>query len=111
MRSIFLKLIEFYRRYLSVLSFGSCRYYPTCSAYAKLHFQHNNILLGIWASILRILRCNQLFRGGIDHPKVVKKFKRFPYVYIYKSSKTKIKFWFVPEKKGNFYVIKQINFK
>lgn len=110
MKTLFLKFINFYQRYLSIFSFGSCRYYPTCSAYAKMQFEHNTFLRGFVASFLRILRCNQLFKGGIDYPIVSKKFKRLSLIYVQKNHMIEVKFWFVPYKKGNFYIIKQINF-
>ena len=52
------------------MSFGSCRYYPTCSNYAKIQFEHNRFLPALYFSILRILKCNPLFDGGFDYPKI-----------------------------------------
>ncbi|ADV45429.1 membrane protein insertion efficiency factor YidD [Nitratifractor salsuginis] len=49
---------------------ASCRYYPTCSEYARWQFEFNRPDRALLASTLRIMRCNQLFPGGIDYPKV-----------------------------------------
>ena len=57
-------------QYLSQMLPASCRYYPTCSEYAKWQFEFNRPDLAFAATALRILRCNQLFAGGIDYPRV-----------------------------------------
>lgn len=106
MKSFFLALTKFYQRYLSVLSYGSCRYYPTCSEYAKWHLKHNNVFFALSASLLRILRCNGLFRGGIDYPVISLKFQKVSYVCVAKKYDMTILFWFVPKGDGRFYVIK-----
>ncbi len=44
--------------------------------------------------MLRILRCNQLFDGGIDYPKISLK----PDLSAgFSSAPTDIRYWFVPE--------------
>ena len=68
MKYIFLALIFIYQKFISVLSFGSCRFYPTCSQYAKISIKHNKLPKAIFYSLKRILKCNQFFAGGIDHP-------------------------------------------
>ncbi len=85
---------------------SSCRYYPTCSEYAKWQLYHDNIFNGLLASFLRILRCNQLFKGGIDYPKVRKKFKKLSFVRVCKNKTKKIRFWFIPIKKNQFFIVK-----
>ncbi|MGC9351286.1 MAG: membrane protein insertion efficiency factor YidD [Sulfurovum sp.] len=57
-------------QYISRMLPASCRYYPSCSEYAKWQFEFNAPLKALAASSLRILRCNQLFKGGIDYPLV-----------------------------------------
>jgi putative membrane protein insertion efficiency factor len=57
-------------QYISRMLPASCRYYPTCSEYAKWQFEFNAPHKALFASSLRILRCNQLFKGGIDYPVV-----------------------------------------
>lgn len=99
----FTKLIQFYQRYLSVISFGSCRYIPSCSHYALIQFEHNNFFKAFYYSTKRILRCNQLFEGGFDHPMVKCK------VHKCNFNKIKVKYWLIPDKKGNCKIIKNWN--
>ena len=99
-----ISLIKFYQRYISKITPKSCRYYPTCSEYALWQFKNNGFFLAFFAVALRILRCNQLFKGGIDYPIVYKKFDSFS--IFYRNIRPNINFWFVPFKENKFYVIK-----
>ena len=67
MKRLLLAPIAFYRRHLSALK-GSpcCRFSPTCSAYAYHAICEWGAVLGLLLGILRLLRCNPLFKGGID---------------------------------------------
>ena len=66
----------------------------------------NNFFKAIFFSILRILRCNQLFRGGIDYPVVKQRFTKISFTRKYNESPRKISFWFVPKDKNTFFVVK-----
>jgi len=68
-KSFFIAPIKGYQ-YISRMLPANCRYYPTCSEYAKWQFEFNAPHRALAASTLRILRCNQLFDGGIDYPVV-----------------------------------------
>jgi putative membrane protein insertion efficiency factor len=59
-------LITGYQRFLSPLFPSCCRFYPTCSAYAKEAIARFGVLRGGYLALKRILRCNPLFRGGVD---------------------------------------------
>jgi putative membrane protein insertion efficiency factor len=100
LKSVILLLIKFYQKFLTLFSYGSCRYYPTCSSYAKIQFEKNNIVLAFWYSGIRILSCNPLFAGGIDYPKI--SFKPNNIVF----TKIKVKYWFVSDGHGKYFVIK-----
>ena len=99
-------------QYLSRMLPGSCRYYPTCSEYAKWSFETSAPHKAIVNATLRILRCNQLFPGGIDYPVVQYKappsFRLLSYFNIL-SGKITIKYWFVPKTDDYYYVIKDYN--
>lgn len=59
--------IRFYQHWISPAFPRRCRYYPTCSAYAveavRVHGPAKGAILAAW----RLLRCNPLTRGGVDH--------------------------------------------
>ncbi len=98
---IFLALIKFYRKYLSLLSHGSCRYHPTCSQYALIQFENNSFFKAIYHTITRILKCNQLFPGGFDYPVI-----KINHLQPNTTKKINIKYWLIPEKDGsNYYKI------
>ncbi len=71
MRKAAIAFVRFYQKFLSPLTVGSCRYYPSCSEYAIWEFETNGFWRAFFASLLRILRCNKLFDGGIEYPKIV----------------------------------------
>jgi uncharacterized protein len=62
----FLFLITIYRKVVSPLKPPSCRFYPTCSAYAFEAIEKYGPLKGSWLAIRRILRCNPMNPGGFD---------------------------------------------
>lgn len=101
MKSIAKYIIRFYQKYLSVFSYGSCRYYPTCSQYAIWQFENNTFFKAIYFTITRILKCNQLFKGGFDYP-VVKLIKHNNINY----KKIKIKYWYIPVNNNRYLVVK-----
>jgi len=68
-KQFFIAPIKGYQ-YISRMLPANCRYYPTCSEYAKWQFEFNSPPKALLASTTRILRCNQLFAGGIDYPLV-----------------------------------------
>lgn len=59
-------LIRFYQKYLSGKKPPCCRFYPTCSQYALEAVQRFGFFRGGYLALKRILRCNPLFKGGID---------------------------------------------
>lgn len=59
-------LIRMYKYFISPFFPGSCRYYPSCSDYCVEALKTFGILKGLYLSILRILKCNPIFRPKID---------------------------------------------
>lgn len=45
---------------------GSCRFYPTCSEYARQAFWRYGMILGIKLTLKRIGRCQPFASGGHD---------------------------------------------
>jgi len=105
-RKILLKILWVYQKFFTLIGFGSCRYYPSCSEYARIHFENNSISSAFYHTLIRILRCNQLFIGGIEYPKLNKLILK-PKILDVDS----IKYWLVPDKKNRFYIIKNFSFK
>ena len=58
MKKLFLSLIRFYQRHISSHTPPSCRFYPTCSAYAYEAIQKYGVLKGGALAIWRLLQCN-----------------------------------------------------
>ncbi len=60
-------IIRFYQQYLSALKGGpTCRFVPTCSAYAIEAITKYGALKGSALVLWRILRCNPFSKGGYD---------------------------------------------
>jgi len=47
---------------------GYCKYYPTCSEYAKQSLKKYGLIKGAFKGGYRVLRCNPWSEGGIDNP-------------------------------------------
>ena len=59
--------IRGYQRFISPLFGPTCRYYPSCSAYALGAVRTHGPIKGGILSAWRLLRCNPWSPGGIDH--------------------------------------------
>ena len=68
MRGLVLWLLAAYKRWVSPLLPPSCRFVPTCSEYARLAVIKHGVLLGLWRSGGRLLRCQPFHPGGVDLP-------------------------------------------
>ena len=62
----FVFLIDFYRYFISPLLPRACRFYPSCSAYARESLQTHGLVKGGFLSLLRILKCHPFHPGGLD---------------------------------------------
>ena len=70
LKTIFIKIIKFYQKFISIIAPNKCRYIPSCSEYSIQQFEHNNFLIALFKTITRILSCNQLFVGGFDFVEI-----------------------------------------
>lgn len=71
---ILLKIIRFYKRFISPLFPPACRFHPTCSDYACQAITEWGAARGSLLALKRILKCHPLHPGGFDYvPARVKK--------------------------------------
>ena len=101
-----LKLLWLYQKFFTLIGYGSCRYYPTCSEYARINFEKNPLLTAFYNSFTRILRCNQLFDGGIEYPEIknVTLCQR-------NLGLEEVKYWLVPKEGNRYFIIKNFSYK
>jgi len=78
MKYVCVWLIRLYQKFLSPLKGGpTCRFTPTCSAYAVEAFMKRGFFVGGFLTVWRIFRCNPFFAGGYDPvpPKKIPKYR------------------------------------
>ena len=66
MRWLLLKIIGFYRKYISPVTPPSCRFHPTCSEYGMTAITRFGAFKGSYLTIVRIIKCNPFHSGGFD---------------------------------------------
>ncbi|MGM9789806.1 MAG: membrane protein insertion efficiency factor YidD [Candidatus Cryptobacteroides sp.] len=62
----FIVLIRFYQVCISPLKPPTCRFTPTCSAYALEALRKHGLFKGSWLAVRRILRCHPWGGSGYD---------------------------------------------
>ena len=55
-----------YKSAVSPILPSSCKFYPTCSAYAQEAVQRHGVRRGLLLTAKRLLRCRPFSAGGID---------------------------------------------
>ena len=60
-------LVKGYQLFISPMFPPSCRFYPSCSAYAVTALERFGPLKGTWLIVRRLLRCHPWNPGGVDH--------------------------------------------
>lgn len=66
MQAALIALVKAYRVVASPLIGPSCRFHPTCSAYAIGVLRRFGPLRGSWLAVRRIARCHPWHPGGYD---------------------------------------------
>lgn len=65
-RNLLIRLIRAYQRGISAYRPPTCRFTPTCSAYAIEALEKRGLVVGSAKAIWRVLRCNPFGKGGYD---------------------------------------------
>lgn len=66
MKYLVLAFLFVYKKVISPLLPGACRFYPTCSDYAYQAVEKYGWAKGGWMGIKRIFRCGPWHPGGYD---------------------------------------------
>ena len=80
MKHVCVWLIRFYQKFLSPLKRNpTCRFTPTCSAYAVEAFMKRGFFVGSFLTVRRICRCNPFGSCGYDPvPEKKERHKKIP---------------------------------
>lgn len=65
-KPLLLGMIRIYQYLLSPWVGNQCRFYPSCSEYARLAITHHGSLRGSWLALRRVARCHPWHPGGFD---------------------------------------------
>lgn len=65
-RRILVLPIRLYQRWISPVLPHRCRFYPSCSEYAREAILRHGPLKGGWLALRRLLRCGPWHPGGYD---------------------------------------------
>lgn len=63
-----LYLIKLYQYTVSPFLGTRCRFYPSCSEYACECLKKYCLIKALYKIIIRIVKCNPVFPGGVDLP-------------------------------------------
>jgi putative membrane protein insertion efficiency factor len=81
---VLITLVKAYRLLLSPSLGSSCRFEPTCSAYALAALQQHGAAAGTYLTLGRLVRCHPWCDGGLD--PVAAEFSFFPSSWFSKGS-------------------------
>ena len=63
MKQLLIGLIRFYQRHISAHTPPSCRFVPSCSAYALTAVERYGAIKGGWLALRRICCCHPFYHG------------------------------------------------
>ena len=66
MRTVLIALIRVYQWLISPWLGNHCRFYPSCSEYAREAIERHGVMRGVWLALRRLLRCHPWHPGGVD---------------------------------------------
>ena len=66
MKTLSLLMLRGYQCAIRPLLGANCRFYPSCSDYAREAIDRHGVLKGVWLTLRRIGRCHPYHPGGFD---------------------------------------------
>jgi len=66
MARVLVLLVRFYQRFIGPGLPRSCRFHPSCSAYAAEALTRHGAVRGGWLTVRRLGRCHPFHPGGVD---------------------------------------------
>jgi uncharacterized protein len=66
MQTVLIALLRFYKLAVSPLLGNRCRFYPSCSDYAREAIQYHGAARGTYLAAKRLCRCHPFSAGGVD---------------------------------------------
>lgn len=66
MKHVLSFLILLYQYTLGLILPPRCRFYPSCSQYARLALAQHSVAMAVWLILKRLLKCHPFHPGGID---------------------------------------------
>ncbi|WP_298324587.1 membrane protein insertion efficiency factor YidD [Haloactinopolyspora sp.] len=66
MKYLLVAALKAYRLIFSPMYGQTCRYYPSCSAYALESVERHGAVRGAWLALRRLGRCHPWCAGGVD---------------------------------------------
>jgi uncharacterized protein len=65
-KKLLIAVLTAYRLLISPLYGQTCRFYPSCSAYALTSIETHGAVKGSWLALRRLGRCHPWTAGGVD---------------------------------------------
>jgi uncharacterized protein len=65
-QALLLGIVDFYVAVLSPFLGGACKFYPSCSQYAREAIRRHGARTGGWLALKRLSRCRPFTEGGYD---------------------------------------------
>jgi putative membrane protein insertion efficiency factor len=66
MKTLLLGVLRGYQYALRPLLGANCRFYPSCSDYAREAIERHGAFRGVWLTAQRLARCHPYHAGGHD---------------------------------------------